>query len=214
MSRLRITEVFYSLQGETSTTGLPTLFVRLTGCPLRCVWCDTEYSFSGGDYIELAQLLEQIDGHAPQYITVTGGEPLAQKAGCEALISELCDKGYKVSIETSGAMDIAGVDQRAVVVMDLKAPDSGEMARNRLENIPLLKANDEVKFVIASRRDYDWSRMMLSEHKLTERCSVLFSPVHGELEPRQLADWIVADNLPVRFQLQLHKLLWNDQPGH
>ncbi len=212
--RLRITEIFYSLQGETRTSGLPTVFVRLTGCPLRCVYCDTEYAFTGGEYWSLEAILEKVASFNPRYITVTGGEPLAQKAGCEALLTALCDKGYSVSLETSGAMDIQSVDQRVNTVMDLKTPESGEMSRNLLENINYLKPHDEVKFVIASRRDYDWSKMMLDQYELARRCEVLFSPCKDKLSATELADWIIADNLPVRFQIQLHKILWNDEPGH
>jgi len=214
LSRLRITEIFYSLQGESSTIGKPTLFVRLTGCPLRCVWCDTEYAFSGGEYWQLPDLLDKIDSYVPQHICITGGEPLAQKASCEALLSALCDKGYRVSLETSGAIDISGVDPRVNKVMDLKAPDSGEMAKNLYANIEYLGKNDEVKFVVMSRRDYDWAKMQMDQYQLATRTQVLISPCFGEIDATQLAEWIIADNLPVRFQLQLHKLLWNDAAGH
>lgn len=210
---LRLTEIFYSLQGETRTTGLPTVFVRLTGCPQRCVWCDTEYAFSGGEKWTLDAVLDEVGKYNARYVTVTGGEPLAQP-NCWPLMKALCDQGYTVNVETGGAMDIAGIDERVSIVMDLKAPGSAEEHNNRLENIPLLRANDQVKFVLADRKDYDWARFMLDSHQLAQRVSdVLFSPVQGQLAPRDLADWIVADQLPVRFQIQLHKLLWDDAKG-
>lgn len=210
---LRITEIFHSLQGEARSVGRPTVFVRLTGCPQRCVWCDTEYAFQGGQKWSLDDILETVDGYGAGYVTVTGGEPLAQP-NCLPLLTLLCDRGYEVSLETGGAMDIAGVDERVSVVMDLKAPGSGEQHNNRLENIPLLRPNHQVKFVLADRRDYDWARFMLDQHQLVRRVSdVLFSPVQGQLSPTDLADWIVRDRLPVRFQIQLHKLLWNDAQG-
>ncbi|EKF73994.1 radical activating enzyme [Alcanivorax hongdengensis A-11-3] len=210
---LRLTEIFFSLQGEARTVGCPTVFVRLTGCPQRCVWCDTEYAFSGGEKWSLAAILEEVGRHGARYVTVTGGEPLAQPH-CLTLLGALCDAGYQVSLETGGAMDIAGVDERVSVVMDLKAPGSAEQHNNRLENIPLLRPHHQVKFVLADRRDYDWARFMLDQHNLAERVSdVLFSPVQGQLAPGQLADWIIEDRLPVRFQLQLHKLLWDDARG-
>ena len=210
---LRLTEIFYSLQGEARTVGRPTVFVRLTGCPQRCVWCDTEYAFSGGEKWSLEAVLERVASHGAHYVTVTGGEPLAQP-NCLPLLTALCDQGLDVSLETGGAMDIADVDPRVSVVMDLKAPGSGEQHNNRLENIPLLQPHHQVKFVLADRKDYDWARFMLDQHQLHQRVSdVLFSPVQGQLPPGELADWIVADRLPVRFQLQLHKLLWNDARG-
>ena len=209
---LRITEIFYSLQGEARTVGLPTVFVRLTGCPLRCGYCDTAYAFQGGEKRSLEQVLQQVAEYSPRYVTVTGGEPLAQK-GCLALLSALCDAGYEVSLETSGALDVGGVDSRVVKVMDLKTPGSGECERNRMENLELLSRQDQVKFVICDRADYEWSRQQLTEHRLAERCEVLFSPAHGQQEAAQLADWILADRLPVRFQVQLHKYLWGDSPG-
>lgn len=210
---LRITEIFHSLQGEARTVGRPTVFVRLTGCPQRCVWCDTEYAFQGGQKWRLQAVLDEIVGHGAEYVTVTGGEPLAQP-NCLALLTQLCDRGYQVSLETGGAMDIAPVDERVSVVMDLKAPGSGEQHNNRLENLPHLRGHHQVKFVLADRRDYDWARFMLDQHGLAQRVSdVLFSPVHGQLEPADLAAWILQDRLPVRFQLQLHKLLWNDAKG-
>ena len=211
---LRITEIFYSLQGEARTVGLPTVFVRLTGCPLRCVYCDTEYAFSGGEMMAQEAILDEVAKHTPQYVTVTGGEPLAQP-NCLPLLAALCDAGYEVSLETSGAMSVVGVDPRVVKVLDLKTPASGELARNDYDNIPLLATHDQVKFVICDREDYEWARFKLDEYSLAERVSdVLFSPSHGELAARQLAEWILEDRLPVRLQLQLHKLLWNDEPGH
>ena len=211
---LRITEIFYSLQGEARTLGRPTVFVRLTGCPLRCHYCDSEYAFHGGERMTLASILEQVAGYQPQYICVTGGEPLAQP-NCLPLLKQLCDAGYSVSLETSGAMPLDEVDTRVSRVMDLKTPDSGEVDKNRWENIPLLQPHDQVKFVLCSRGDYEWAKFKLDEYRLAERVDdVLFSPSFGQLEPRQLADWIVEDNLPVRFQIQIHKLLWGDAPGY
>lgn len=211
---LRITEIFHSLQGETRTVGLPTVFVRLTGCPLRCQYCDTAYAFSGGELISLEDILAEVARYKPRYVCVTGGEPLAQP-NCIPLLAALCDAGYQVSLETSGALDIATVDTRVSRVVDLKTPGSGELARNRYENIAALTGNDQVKFVICSREDYDWAVSKLIEYRLAERVDeVLMSPSHHQLEPRTLAEWIIADNLPVRLQLQLHKYLWNDEPGH
>ena len=211
---LRITEIFFSLQGETRTSGLPTVFVRLTGCPLRCQYCDTAYAFSGGESMSLDRILERVASYKPRYVCVTGGEPLAQP-NCVALLRQLCDRGYEVSLETSGALDISETDRRVSRVVDLKTPGSAEVGRNRYENIAQLTLNDQVKFVICSREDYDWSVSKLIEYRLDERVGeVLFSPSHGQVDARALAEWIVADNLPVRLQLQLHKLLWNDAPGH
>ncbi|WIF66274.1 7-carboxy-7-deazaguanine synthase QueE [Metapseudomonas otitidis] len=211
---LRITEIFYSLQGETRTAGLPTVFVRLTGCPLRCQYCDTAYAFNGGQLQSLDDILEQVAAYRPRHVCVTGGEPLAQP-NCISLLARLCDAGYEVSLETSGALDIASVDTRVSRVLDLKTPGSAEVARNRYENIAQLTPNDQVKFVICSREDYDWAVSKLIEYRLEQRAGeVLFSPSHHQVDARQLADWIVADNLPVRLQLQLHKILWNDEPGH
>lgn len=210
---LRITEIFHSLQGESRTVGLPTVFVRLTGCPQRCVWCDTEYAFQGGERRSIDHILDEVAGYGAKHVTVTGGEPLAQPE-CLQLLSALADAGHAVSLETGGAMDIAGVDPRISIVMDLKAPGSGEVHNNRLENIALLAPKDQVKFVLADRRDYDWAKMQLDQHQLTERVTdVLFSPVFGQLPEGDLADWILADKLSVRFQLQLHKILWQDARG-
>ena len=210
--RLRITEIFASVQGESSRVGLPTVFVRLTGCPLRCTWCDTAYAFTGGSSRALDDILAEVARHGLRHVCVTGGEPLAQK-GCLALLTALCDAGYDVSLETSGALDIAEVDARVARIVDLKAPGSGEVDKNRYENIPLLRASDEVKIVLADAADYDWARAQIATHGLDRRCSVLLSPVAGALDPAELADWVVRDRLPVRFQLQLHKILWNDARG-
>lgn len=209
---LRINEVFVSIQGESTRIGLPTVFVRLTGCPLRCVWCDTEYAFTGGVTRNIDELVAEIVALKVPVVCVTGGEPLAQK-GCRDLLRRLCDAGLSVSLETSGALDISRIDPRVSRIMDLKAPGSGECDRNRLENIPLLSAHDEIKFVLADETDYEWARSMLDQHQLANRCTVLMSPVHGSLSPTELAEWIVRDQLPVRFQLQLHKLLWADARG-
>jgi 7-carboxy-7-deazaguanine synthase len=209
---LRVSEVFLSIQGETSRTGLPTVFIRLTGCPLRCRWCDTTYSFQGGETIALEELLRQVAAFGVGTVCVTGGEPLAQKA-CPALLTALCDEGYSVSLETSGAYDIATVDPRVSRIVDIKPPGSGESERNLWDNIPLLNARDEVKFVLASRADYDWARVAVRQYELNARCPVLFSPVQGELDPQQLAEWILADRLPVRMQVQLHKILWGNARG-
>ncbi len=213
-STVRITEIFYSLQGEARTVGLPTVFVRLTGCPLRCVYCDTEYAFSGGESVGIEQVCAQVASYSPRYVTVTGGEPLAQK-NCIPLLKKLCDAGYEVSLETAGAISVAEVDERVVKVLDLKTPASGEVERNDYSNMALLTPKDQVKFVICDRNDYEWARFKLDEYQLLERVSdILFSPCHGQVEGRELAEWILKDNLPVRFQLQLHKILWDDQAGH
>jgi 7-carboxy-7-deazaguanine synthase len=212
MAQCRITEIFYSLQGESRTVGLPTVFVRLTGCPLRCGYCDTEYAFYGGEKMDIADIVKQVASYKPRYVCVTGGEPLAQP-NCIPLLSAICDLGVEVSLETSGAMDISKVDPRVVKVMDLKTPGSGEESKNRYSNIELLRQQDQLKFVICNREDYDWARTKLDEYQLDGRCEVLFSPIHGELKPADLADWIVEDNLPVRMQLQLHKYLWGDEKG-
>ena len=210
--RLRISEMFVSLQGEAAQVGWPTAFVRLTGCPLRCRWCDSEYAFEGGEALMLPTVLDWVGRAAVRHVCVTGGEPLAQP-GCLPLMEALCDAGFAVSLETSGAMEVAGVDPRVAIVMDWKAPASGESARNLAANIPRLKAGDQLKFVLAGREDFDWARAELDRLGLDPEVEVLFSPVFGELEPRTLADWIVAERVPVRFQVQLHKLLWGDQPG-
>jgi len=212
VSSLRITEIFYSLQGESNTVGIPTVFIRLTGCPLRCVYCDTAYAFSGGKKIEIEEIIVQVEQYATRYITVTGGEPLAQPA-CLELIKQLLDKGFIVSLETSGAIDVSGVDSRAVKVMDLKTPGSGELDKNIYQNIDYLSSKDQVKFVIGNNEDYDWSKATLTKYGLLERCEVLFSPVMGLQNPSELADKILQDRLPVRFQIQLHKLLWDNAQG-
>ncbi|GLT22294.1 7-carboxy-7-deazaguanine synthase [Zoogloea oryzae] len=209
---LRITEIFHSLQGETSRAGLPTVFIRLTGCPLRCSWCDTEYSFTGGTTRTLDDILAEVAGYHCPTICVTGGEPLSQK-NCLPLLTALCDAGYSVSLETSGALDIAGVDPRVSRIVDLKAPGSGEVARNLLTNIPLLNLRDEVKLVLASEADYEWAKAQIAEYSLTERCPVLLAPVQGQLKPADLAAWILHDRLPVRMQVQLHKVIWGNEPG-
>ena len=212
MTRLRITEIFHSLQGEADTAGIPTVFVRLTGCPLRCQYCDTAYAFHGGEWWELPAIVARVHEYATRYVCVTGGEPLAQK-GCTTLLTALCDAGLRVSLETSGAMTLAEVDPRVVKVVDVKTPGSGEERRNRYEELPRLAPHDLVKFVICDRGDYEWSRAMLGELALPQRCTVLFSPSHEQLAARDLADWILADRLPVRFQIQLHKYLWGNVPG-
>lgn len=212
MTSLRIFEIFHSLQGESSRVGLPTVFVRLTGCPLRCGYCDTEYAFHGGSTQTLEEILLEVAQYKAQYVCVTGGEPLAQKA-CHDLLKALCDAGYSVSLETSGAMDISQVDERVSVIMDIKTPGSGEESKNLWTNIPYLKAKDEVKFVLADRADYDWAKQILEKYQLTEKSSVLFSPVYKTLPPADLAKWVLEDHLPVRMQLQLHKILWGEKPG-
>lgn len=213
MVNLRITEIFYSLQGEARTIGLPTVFVRLTGCPLRCQYCDTTYSFSGGELQSIEQILSAVAQWDTSYVTVTGGEPLAQP-DCHSLLSALCDQGYQVSLETSGALPVEEVDPRVSIVLDLKTPDSGECHRNLYDNIPLLKPKDQVKFVICGRSDYEWSRFKVDEYDLVEKVGdVLFSPSFGQVSPTELAEWILQDRLKVRFQVQLHKLLWADEPG-
>jgi 7-carboxy-7-deazaguanine synthase len=209
---LRITEIFYSLQGESNTVGLPTVFIRLTGCPLRCVYCDTAYAFTGGKKMTLADILADVEQYGGKYITVTGGEPLAQPA-CLELMTQLLDKGYTVSLETSGALDVSAVDPRAIKVMDIKTPSSGEMDKNRYANIEHLTAHDQIKFVIGNDEDYRWSKAILTEYDLLNRSQILFSPVMGQQNPTELADKILSDRLPVRFQIQLHKLLWDDAQG-
>lgn len=212
LNSLRITEIFYSLQGESNTVGLPTVFIRLTGCPLRCTYCDSSYAFNGGKKISLDDIMAQVAQYGCKYITVTGGEPLAQPA-CLILMTQLLDKDYSVSLETSGALDISAVDPRVIKVMDIKTPSSGEAEKNRYSNIDHLVAHDQIKFVIGSDKDYLWSKAILTEYDLFNRCQILFSPVSGRQNPTELADKILSDRLPVRFQLQLHKLLWNDAQG-
>jgi 7-carboxy-7-deazaguanine synthase len=212
VSRLKITEIFYSLQGEADTAGIPTTFVRLTGCPLRCQYCDTAYAFHGGEWWEVDAILARVRELGASHVCVTGGEPLAQK-NCLELLQRLVDEGYRVSLETSGAMPLEGVDARVVRVVDVKTPASGEESRNRYEELGRLDGKDLVKFVICGREDYEWSRAKLAELGLTQRCTVLFSPSHQQLPARDLADWILEDRLPVRFQIQLHKYLWGDVPG-
>lgn len=209
---LRVSEIFHSLQGESTRVGLPTVFIRLTGCPLRCTWCDTTYAFAGGDTLTLATILDRVAAFDCRMVCVTGGEPLAQ-SNCLMLLSALCDAGYSVSLETSGALDIAAVDPRVARIIDIKAPDSGESAKNRWENLATLRPADELKFVLASRTDYDWAKSVLAGRHLTEKCPVLFSPVWDSLPAAQLAEWILQDRLPVRFQLQLHKVLWGTERG-
>jgi 7-carboxy-7-deazaguanine synthase len=210
--RLRINEIFHSLQGEADAVGYPTVFVRLTGCPLRCQYCDTEYAFHSGDWLTLDAILDKVRSFGARHVCVTGGEPLAQP-NCLTLLQRLCDQGFQVSLETSGALDIAAVDPRVSRVVDVKTPGSRESARNRIENFESLTPHDQLKFVICSRDDYDWSKEFLREHGLLQRCRILFSPSYNEVPPAALADWILADRLPVRFQLQLHKILWGDVPG-
>ena len=210
--RLKITEIFHSLQGEADTTGIPTVFVRLTGCPLRCQYCDTAYAFHGGSWRTIDEILREVARHQTRYVCVTGGEPLAQRE-CLALLTRLCDEGYRVSLETSGALDVTSVDPRVVRVVDIKTPGSGECARNRLENLADLRATDQLKFVICDRTDYDWSRRFVAEHELAGRCPILFSPSHEQVKAVELAEWILADHAPVRLQIQLHKYLWGNVPG-
>jgi 7-carboxy-7-deazaguanine synthase len=210
--RLRVNEIFHSLQGEADCVGFPTVFVRLTGCPLRCQYCDTEYAFHAGDWLDLEAILDRVKNIGASHVCVTGGEPLAQP-NCLKLLARLCDAGYQVSLETSGALDVAAVDARVSRVIDVKTPASNEASRNRIENFRHLTPRDQLKFVICSRDDYDWSKAFLQEHHLSERCRILFSPSYNQLPPTMLAEWILADRLPVRFQMQLHKILWGDVPG-
>lgn len=212
VSRLRITEIFLSLQGESRTVGIPTVFVRLTGCPLRCLYCDTTYAFKGGEPADIDEVLQRVADYGVRYVTVTGGEPLAQ-AACLDLLTALCDRGHEVSLETSGALDVGNVDVRVVKVLDLKTPASGESGRNLLANLDHLTPRDQVKLVICDRADYDWAKARLAEHDLARRCEVLFSPSYGQLEAHVLAEWILHDRLPVRFQIQLHKVLWGEERG-
>ena len=212
MDQLRITEIFYSLQGEGRSAGCPTVFIRLTGCPLRCKYCDTAYAFSGGERIALSQVLAQVAEFAPEYVCVTGGEPLTQPA-CNTLLSLLCDAGYRVSLETSGALDISQVDTRVCRVVDIKTPGSGEEERNLSSNLKSLTFQDQLKFVICDQADYEWAKQRLARDALASRCEVLFSPAYAQQDPTELAEWILRDRLPVRLQIQLHKLLWGEQPG-
>ncbi len=210
--KIRISEIFYSLQGESATVGFPTVFVRLTGCPLRCQYCDTAYAFSGGNLLEMNEIIAKIKSFNCNYVCVTGGEPLAQQL-CINLLQQLSSEGLAVSLETSGARDISQVDKKVMIVMDIKTPDSGESDKNRLENLQYLKASDQIKFVLCSRRDYEWACTLIQEQRLDQICQLLFSPSWNQLNATTLADWIISDNLPVRFQLQLHKILWDDAPG-
>jgi 7-carboxy-7-deazaguanine synthase len=211
-ARVKLTEIFLSLQGEAASVGWPTVFVRLTGCPLRCHYCDTQYAFYGGEWQSIDAVLERVAAFQTRHVCVTGGEPLAQK-GCLELIRRLCEAGHEVSLETSGALDISQVDARVVRVVDVKTPGSGEAHRNRYENLELLRPEEQIKFVICGREDFEWARDLVRERRLHERCTVLFSPSFGQVEPRELAQWILDERLPVRFQLQLHKVLWGDTPG-
>lgn len=212
MSTLRITEIFYSLQGETQTVGLPTVFIRLTGCPLRCGYCDTEYAFKGGEMLSIENILAQVAQYQPQYVTVTGGEPLAQK-NCWALLSALCDQNYRVSLETSGAIATVGIDARVTKIVDFKTPGSGEVDKNVYSNIDYLNAQDEIKFVICDHADFEWSKNLVLQYALHQKAHVLFSPSHDQLHPRILAEWILSARLPVRLQIQLHKYLWGEERG-
>lgn len=212
MSQLRITEIFYSLQGEANTVGIPTIFIRLTGCPLRCQYCDTAYAFHGGNTMTINDIFSEIKKYKTNYITVTGGEPLAQK-NCYELLKLLCDANYNVSLETSGAIDVSDVDTRVVKVIDVKTPGSHEETKNRFENFQYLQAHDQIKFVICNRHDYEWSKQILEQFQLTQHATILFSPSHEELDAKELADWILADGLKVRFQIQLHKYLWGNEKG-
>lgn len=209
---LKVYEIFHSLQGESSRIGLPTVFVRLTGCPMRCTYCDTEYAFSGGSNMEVTSILSQVEAYGTKYVTVTGGEPLAQKE-CNVLLTALCDAGYSVSLETGGAMDIAAVDTRVSVILDIKTPGSNEEKNMLWENLAHIKTRDEIKFVLCSREDYDWAKQKILELNLAEKCSILFSPSYHELNPAELARWVLADKLPVRMQMQLHKILWGEKAG-
>lgn len=209
---LKIYEIFYSLQGESTRIGLPTVFIRLTGCPMRCTYCDTEYAFSGGQNMEIADILEQVGEYGTRYITVTGGEPLAQKE-CLGLLAALCDAGYSVSLETGGAMDVAAVDPRVSIIMDIKTPGSNETTNMRWDNLAHISTKDEIKFVLCSREDYDWAKQVIGEKQLLEKCTILFSPSYNQVTPSDLAAWVLEDQLAVRMQLQMHKILWGEKPG-
>ena len=211
-ARLRITEIFYSLQGESRNIGLPTVFVRFTGCPLRCSYCDTGYAFTGGEWMDISSIIDVVKQYNTHHVTVTGGEPLAQK-NCNELLTRLCDLGYDVGLETSGAIAVDTVDNRVVKILDIKTPGSGEDDRNMLDNLSFLTERDQIKFVICDENDYSWSRQMIDEYRLADKCEVLFSPSHGQLDATTLADWVLEDQLNVRFQIQLHKYLWGDKPG-
>ncbi len=212
VNNLRISEIFHSLQGESTRVGVPTVFVRLTGCPLRCDYCDTEYAFTGGEMLPISAILEQVAGYKTSYVCVTGGEPLAQQS-CFVLLAQLCDQGYQVSLETSGALSVAAVDSRVKTIMDIKTPDSGEAAKNHWQNLDFIKDTDELKFVICSREDYEWAKDIIEAYQLFECCEVLLSPSHTEIDATALAEWMLADRLPARFQVQLHKYLWDDEAG-
>ncbi len=212
MFMLRVSEIFYSLQGETTRMGLPTVFVRLTGCPLRCVYCDTQYAFTGGKVMSIPEILNEVANRRTYYVTVTGGEPMAQK-GCLPLLSALCDAHYSVSIETSGAFDITKIDQRVSRIVDIKTPGSGEVSKNLFENLTVISSSDEIKFVLCNREDYQWALEIITNYRLTEVCPILFSPAYGQLEANSLAEWILKDHAPVRLQLQLHKILWGEVAG-
>lgn len=212
MNRLRLSEIFYSLQGETRTVGLPTVFVRLTGCPLRCGYCDTAYAFQGGQWQDLNDILQTVASYQPRFVTVTGGEPLAQKA-CIPLLTALCDAGYEVSLETSGAIDVSVVDSRVIKVVDIKTPGSGEVDKNLFENMSYLQPHDQVKFVICNQADYEWAKTIMQQYQLAAKCEVLFSPSYEQQNPGELADWILKDRIPARLQIQLHKFLWGNAPG-
>ncbi len=212
-TRVKLTEIFYSLQGEADTVGIPTVFVRLTGCPLRCQYCDTAYAFYGGEWWEQSAVLERVGSFHARYVCVTGGEPLAQK-NCRLLLRNLCDAGYEVSLETGGALDVSDVDARVVKVLDIKTPASGEMEKNLWSNLEHLNPHDEIKFVLCDEADYLWAKQVLQKHELAQHCAVLFSPAQGQLAAKDVAEWILRDRLPVRLQVQLHKLLWGNEAGH
>ena len=209
---LRITEIFFSIQGETSKIGLPTVFIRLTGCPLRCQYCDTSYAFYGGEVMLFEDIIHQVTKFNCKDVCVTGGEPLAQE-NSKKLLKDLADLDFQVSLETGGSISLKEVDERVKIIMDIKTPDSGESTKNRWENLELLKQTDELKIVICSREDYQWSKEIIEQYKISEKCPILFSPCAESIDPRDLAEWILTDQLPIRFQMQIHKILWNNQPG-